>query len=147
MGYKVRHGLQSATSVTGIAKCKRITKGNSTKPPIYIHCLTVQSIISTFKVLYEKSFFNGCCHSQRTHNSRHYSRHFHVYILDKCSTKFFKICPSRIHNNTIFSCFWLSGEYRVLKRHFIGVFPAEVSVIILHWGSGKFTENLLNLGY
>ena len=28
-------------SVTGITKCKRITKGNGTMTPIYIHCLTV----------------------------------------------------------------------------------------------------------
>ena len=83
MIYKVRQGLQSA---------RGLLKGNGSKPPVYIHCLTVQSIIiSTVKVLYEKSFFNDWYHSQWIYNSRHYSRHFHIYILDKCSTRCFTV--------------------------------------------------------
>ena len=48
MIYKVGQGLQRA---------RVLLKGNGTKPAIYTHCLTVQSIIiSTFKVLYKKVF-------------------------------------------------------------------------------------------
>ena len=73
-------------SVTGITKCKRITKGNDTMTPVYMHCLTVH-----LKYFMKKIFFNDWYHSQWIYNSRHYSRHFWIYILDKCSTKHFTI--------------------------------------------------------
>ena len=40
----------------------------------------------------------------------------------------------------------IKWRVRVLKKHSVGAFTAEVFVIILHQGSEKFTENLPNLG-
>ena len=105
-----------------------ITKRQGTNLAIYIHYLTVQFFISTFKAL---SFFKtGNILSEYivagiNRDTLTYTRSIN-FLLQFSQYHTNKTCPSWLYNNTISLFFWLSGEYSFKKAFHTFIFRRSI---------------------